>query len=85
MTSRCKACWLKLALTGFRMRESDHDDLRKLLPIDMKDLVPTAANRPEYLPWAPNRGQMIRIKRNSSAKVSPERYILTFRIDSRII
>jgi hypothetical protein len=69
MTTRCKACWLKLALTGFRMRECDHDDLRRLLPADMMDLVPTAANRLENLPWAPNRGQIIRMKSNSETKV----------------
>ena len=69
MTSRCKACWLKLALTGFRMRECDHDELRNLLPSDMMSLVPTAANRPEALPWAPNRGQVIRMNQDSMSKV----------------
>ena len=66
MTARCKACWLKLALTGFQMRESDHDDLRKLLPASMQDAIPLARDRPTNLHWAPNRGQMIRMKPNSS-------------------
>lgn len=66
MTSRCKACWLKLALTGFHMREADHDDLRKLLPAFMQEAIPFAVDRLETLPWAPNRGQMIRMKNNSS-------------------
>lgn len=67
MTARCKACWLKLALTGFQMREADHDDLRKLLPTSMQDAIPLAADRPTSLHWAPNRGQMIRMKHNSSS------------------
>ena len=67
MTARCKACWLKLALTGFQMRETDHDELRSLLPTCMQSSVPLAANRPTNLPWAPNRGQMIRLKGNSSS------------------
>lgn len=65
MTARCKACWLKLALTGFKMRESDHDDLRRLLPASMQTAVPSAADRPESLHWAPNRGQIIRMKSTS--------------------
>lgn len=67
MTARCKACWLKLALTGFQMRECDHDDLRKLLPVSMQDGIPLAAQRPTTLHWAPNRGQMIRMKPNTSS------------------
>ena len=67
MTARCKACWLKLALTGFQMRDSDHDELRSLLPTTMQGTVPLAANRPANLPWAPNRGQMIRLKGNTSS------------------
>ena len=67
MTARCKACWLKLALTGFQMRESDHDDLRKLLPTFMQDAIPLAVDRPTVVHWAPNRGQMIRMKSNSSS------------------
>ena len=67
MTSRCKACWLKLALTGFHMRETDHDDLRKLLPVFMQEAIPLAVDRLATLPWAPNRGQMIRMKNNASA------------------
>ena len=67
MTARCKACWLKLALTGFQMRDSDHDDLRKLLPTFMQDTIPLAVNRPTVVHWAPNRGQMIRMKSNSSS------------------
>lgn len=67
MTARCKACWLKLALTGFQMREADHDDLRKLLPSSMQDAIPLAVDRPTVIHWAPNRGQMIRMKSNSSS------------------
>lgn len=68
MTSRCKACWLKLALTGFRMREADHDELRCLLPSPMQKLVPSADDRPEFLEWAPNRGQIIRMNSKSTPK-----------------
>lgn len=44
------------------MRETDHDDLRNLLPPFLQLAVPLAANRPDSLPWAPNRGQIIRMK-----------------------
>ena len=69
MTSRCKACWLKLALTGFRMREADHDELRSLLPSPMQKLIPVADDRPEFLDWAPNRGQIIRLNKSTAKNV----------------
>lgn len=76
MTARCKACWLKLALTGFQMREADHDDLRKLLPTSMQDAIPLAADRPTSLHWAPNRGQMIRMKHNSTSAPNVCNYLI---------
>lgn len=82
MTARCKACWLKLALTGFQMREADHDDLRKLLPTFMQDAIPLAIDRPTVIHWAPNRGQMIRMKSNSSSTPNVTSYQISYFIYS---
>jgi hypothetical protein len=55
---RCQACWLKLCLIGYNLKDELYDQLRAALPSVIRSQLPAAAKRSQSQSLLPYRGEI---------------------------